>query len=204
MTIKTGKKTLGLRTISPSKPHSPRTPNPPVQAISLLEQKSKKLVDIPASLSGKKTKSKDQRKPIVNPSMTSIFLDPTPKNLQEVIQQDFPTIPTNRRGSNQFDKGSFRKSTRTTREKLYTEPLPTSDPIQVSANLESPHKRLKEVSVNELEPQRKTKSEPISPYQPPITPTSPMPTPDPKNGLAQILRMMDLPHVSKDLSLPLR
>jgi hypothetical protein len=32
-----------------------------------------------------------------------------------------------------------------------------------------------------LEPQRKTKSEPTSPYQPPITPTSPMPTLDPKN-----------------------
>jgi predicted RNase H-like nuclease (RuvC/YqgF family) len=35
--------------------------------------------------------------------------------------------------------------------------------------------------VDGLEPQRKTKSEPTSPYQAPITPTSPMPTLDPKN-----------------------
>jgi len=61
LTIKARKNTLYLRTISPSKPHSPRTPNPPTQAIYLSEQKSKKLVDIPASSSGKKTK-----KPIVN------------------------------------------------------------------------------------------------------------------------------------------
>jgi hypothetical protein len=61
--------------------------------------------------------------------------------------------------------------------------MPTSDPIQVSFDLESPHKRHREVSVNELEPQIKTKSEPTSPYQPPITPTSPMPTPDPKNDI---------------------
>jgi hypothetical protein len=180
LTIKTGKKTLGLRTISPSKPRSPRTPNPPAQTISLPEQ-FKKLVDTPASSSGKKTKSKDQRKPIANLQMPSISLDPTPKNLQEVIQQDFPIVPTNRRGANRFDKGPFRKSTQSTREKPYAKPLPTSDPIQVSSDLESPHKRLREVSVNELEPQRKTKSEPTSPYQPPITPTSPMPTPDPKN-----------------------
>jgi hypothetical protein len=83
LTIKTSRKTLDLRTISPSKPHSPRTPNPPAQAISLPEKKSKKLVDIPASSSGKKTK-----KPIVNLHMPSISLDPTPKKLQEVIQQD--------------------------------------------------------------------------------------------------------------------
>jgi hypothetical protein len=51
----------------------------------------------------------------------------------------------------------------------------------VSSDLESPHKRLREVSADELKPQRKTKSEPTSPHQPPITPTSQMPTPDPKN-----------------------
>jgi hypothetical protein len=37
------------------------------------------------------------------------------------------------------------------------------------------------VSIDELKPQRKTKYEPTSPHQPPITPTSQMPTPDPKN-----------------------
>jgi hypothetical protein len=37
------------------------------------------------------------------------------------------------------------------------------------------------VSAYELEPHRKTKSEPTSHHQPPITPTSQMPTPDPKN-----------------------
>jgi hypothetical protein len=180
LTIKTGKKTLGLRTISPSKPRSPSTPNPPAQTISLQEQ-FKKFVETPVSSSGKKTNSKDQRKPIANLQMPSISLDPTPKNLQEVIQQDFPTVPTNRRGANRFDKGPFRKSTWSTREKSYAKPLPTLDPIQVSFDLESPYKTLREVSANELEPQRKTKSEPTSPYQPPINPTSPMPTPDPKN-----------------------
>jgi hypothetical protein len=113
--------------------------------------------------------------------MPSISLDPTPKKLQEVIQQDFPTVPTNRRGANRFNRGPFRKSTQSTRGKPYAKPLTTSDPIQVSSDLESPHKRLREVSADELKPQRKTKSEPTSPHQPPITPTSQMPTPDPKN-----------------------
>jgi hypothetical protein len=52
----------------------------------------------------------------------------------------------------------------------------------VSSDLESPHKRLREVFVDGLEPLRKTKSEPTSPYQSPITPTSPMPTLDPKTN----------------------
>jgi hypothetical protein len=99
LTIKTGKKTLGLRTISPSKTHSLRTPNPLSQTISLLEQ-FKKIFDTPTSSSGKKIKSKDQRKPIANLQMPSISLDPTPKNLQEVIQQDFPIVPINKRGDN--------------------------------------------------------------------------------------------------------
>ena len=59
--------------------------------------------------------------------------------------------------------------------------MPTSDPIQVSFDLESPHKRLREVSADGLEPLRKTKSEPTSSYQSPITPTSSIPTIDPKN-----------------------
>jgi hypothetical protein len=104
--IKIGKKPLGLRNISPSKPRFPRTPNPPAQTIYLLEQ-SKKIFDTPASSSGKKIKSKDQRNPIGNPLMPSISLDPTPKNIQEVIQQHLPLVPTNRRGSNRFNKGPF-------------------------------------------------------------------------------------------------
>jgi hypothetical protein len=178
--IKTGKKPLGIRTVSPSKPRSLRTPNPLAQTISLPE-KYKNIFETPASSSGKKTKSKDQKKPIVNPPMPSISLDPTPKNIQEVIQQDFPIVPTNMRGANRFGKGPFRKSSQSTRTKPYAKPLHASDPIQVSFDLESPHKRLREVSADGLEPQRKTKSKPTSPYQSPITPTSPMPTLDPKN-----------------------
>jgi hypothetical protein len=156
--------------------HPPKTPNPPAQAIYLPEQKSKNLVETPATSLGKKTK-----KPIVNLQMPSISLDPTPKKLQEVIQQDFPTVPTNRRGANQSHRGVLRKSTYNPRGKPYSKPLTTWDPIQVSSDLESPHKILREVSANELKPQRKTKSKPTSPHQPPITPTSQMPTPDPKN-----------------------
>jgi hypothetical protein len=37
--IKTSKKTFYLRTISPSKPHSLKTPNPPAQAIYLPDPK---------------------------------------------------------------------------------------------------------------------------------------------------------------------
>jgi hypothetical protein len=179
MTIRTRKKPLSLKTISPSKPHSPRTPNPLAQTLSFPEQ-YKNLVDIPTSSSCKKTKRNDQNKPIVNPPMPSISLDPTPKNIQDIIQQDFPIIATNRRGANRFGKGPFRKSTWSTRTKPYSKPMPASDPIQVSSDIEIPYKRLREVSTDGLEPLRKTKSEPTSPYQSPITPTSPMPTLDPK------------------------
>jgi hypothetical protein len=75
-------------------------------------------------------------------------------------------------------------------------PPTTSDPIQVSSDLESPHKRLREVSAEELEPHRKTKSEPTSPHKPPVTPTSQMPT--------QILKLIDFLHLSRDPSPPLR
>jgi hypothetical protein len=152
-----------------------KTPNPLSQAISLPEQKSNKLVETPAASSGKKT-----NKPIANPQMPSTSLDPTPKNIQEVIQQDFPAVPTNRRGVNRFNRGPFQKSTWRKRGKPYEKTLTTSDPIQVSSDLESPHKRLREVSIDELEPHRRTKYEPTSPYKPPITPTSQMPTLDPK------------------------
>jgi hypothetical protein len=142
LTVKTGKKPLSLKTISPSKPHSPRTPNSLAQTLSLPEQ-YQKLVDIPTSSLGKKTKNKDQKKHIVDPSMHSFSLDPTPKNPQEVMQQDFPIIATNKRGANQFGKGPFRKSTRNIRTKPYAKPPPALDPIQVSSNLESPHKKLR-------------------------------------------------------------
>jgi hypothetical protein len=98
ITIKTSNKTLDLGTVTPSKPHSLKTPNPPTQAISLLEQKTKKLIDTLAASSRKKTK-----KPIDNSPMPSTSIDPAPKKLQEEIQQDFLVVPTNRRGS-------FRKS----------------------------------------------------------------------------------------------
>ena len=104
LTIKTSKKTLDLGTVTPSKSHSPKTPNPLAQAISLPKQKTKtkELVDTPAVSLGKKTK-----KPIDNPPNPSTSIDPTPKKLQEVIQQDFRVVPTNRRGANQFNKGPF-------------------------------------------------------------------------------------------------
>jgi hypothetical protein len=102
--VKTSKKTLDLGTVTPSKPHSLKTPNPPTQAISLPEQKTKtkELVDTPAVSSGKKT-----MKPIDNPQNPSTSIDPAPKKLQEVIQQDFSVIPTNRRGANRFNRGYF-------------------------------------------------------------------------------------------------
>jgi len=102
--IKTRKKTLYLGTVTPSKPHSLKTPNPPTQAISLPEQKTKtkELVDTPAVSSGKNT-----MKPIDNPPNPSTSIDPAPKKVQEVIQQDLSVIPTNRRGDNRFSRGYF-------------------------------------------------------------------------------------------------
>jgi hypothetical protein len=80
LTVKTNKNPLSLKTISPSKPRSPRTLNPLAQTLSFPEQ-YQNLVDIPISSSGKKTKRKDQKKPIVDPPMPSLSLNPTPKNL---------------------------------------------------------------------------------------------------------------------------
>jgi hypothetical protein len=155
-----------------------KTPNPPTQAIPLPEQKTKKLVDTPAASSEKKTK-----KPIDNSPMPSTSIDPAPQKLQEVIQQDFPIVPTNRRGANRFKRGYFQKSAHNTRGNPYEKPPSTSDPIQVSFDLEIPHKRLREVSAEELDPDREAKYEPISPHKPPINLTSQMPTPDPNVGL---------------------
>jgi hypothetical protein len=50
----------------------------------------------------------------------------------------------------------------------------------VSSDLESHHKKPREVFAYGLEPLSKTKSKPTSPYRSPITPTSLMPTLDPK------------------------
>jgi hypothetical protein len=103
LTIKTSNKTLDLGTVTPPKPYSPKTSNPPTQAIPLPGQKFKKIFDTLAASSGKKTK-----KLIANPLMPSTSNDTEPKNIQEVIQQDFPTIPTNRRGgANGFNRGYF-------------------------------------------------------------------------------------------------
>jgi hypothetical protein len=116
LTVKTRKMPLILKTISPSKPCSLRTPNSLAQTLSFPEQ-YQKLVDIHTSSSHKKTKRKDQKKPIVDPPMPSLSLDPTPKILQEVMQKYFPIIPTNKRGANRFGKGPFQKSTQNTRTK---------------------------------------------------------------------------------------
>jgi hypothetical protein len=95
LTIKTSKKTLYLGTVTPPKPHSMKTPNPPMQAIPLPDQNSKKVFDTAAASSGKKTK-----KPISNPRMPSTSNDTVPKKPQEVIQKDLVAVPTNRRGAN--------------------------------------------------------------------------------------------------------
>jgi ribosome-associated translation inhibitor RaiA len=64
----------------------------------------------------------------------------------------------------------------------------------VSFDLEIPHTRPREVSVDGLEPLIKTKSKPTSPYLSPITPTSPMPTLDPKTDrLSTSLKGSKLP-----------
>jgi hypothetical protein len=84
LTVKTSKKSIDLGTVTPSKPHSPKTPNPPTQTISLSEQKAKKIVDSPAASSGKKTKN-----PIDNSPFPSTPIDPQPKKLQDAFQQDF-------------------------------------------------------------------------------------------------------------------
>jgi hypothetical protein len=86
LTVKTSKKPLSIKTISPSKPHSPRTPNSIAQTLSFPEQ-YQNLVGIHTSSSGKRTKRKYQKNRIFYPPMPSLSLDPTPKNLQEVMQQ---------------------------------------------------------------------------------------------------------------------
>jgi hypothetical protein len=112
--------------------------------------------------------------------MPSIYIDPTPKKLQEVIQQDFLIVPTNRRGDNRFKRGSFQKSTWNASGKSNVKHLGTSDPIQVSSDIESPTKGLGKCLQKNWSLIEKKKSEPISPHKPLVTPTSQMPTSDPK------------------------
>jgi hypothetical protein len=100
--VKTGKKSLYLGIVTPSKPHSPKTPNPPTQTIFLSEQKAKKFVDSFAASLGKKTKN-----PIDNSLIPLTPIDPKPKMLQEAIQQDFPLLHMNRRGANRFKRAYF-------------------------------------------------------------------------------------------------
>jgi hypothetical protein len=54
LTVKTIKKSLDFGVVTPSKPDSPKTPNPPTQTISLSEQKTKKIVDSSSTSSRKK------------------------------------------------------------------------------------------------------------------------------------------------------
>jgi hypothetical protein len=106
LTVKTNKRSVDSGVVTPSKPHSPKTPNPPTQTISLSDQKAKKIIDSPAASSGKKIKN-----PADNSPFPSTPVDPQPKKLQDAFQQDFPSVPTKRRGANRFKGESFRRST---------------------------------------------------------------------------------------------
>jgi hypothetical protein len=108
--------------------------------------------------------------------MPSTSIDTTPKKLQEAIQQDFLIVHTNRRGANRFKGGYFQKITRNTSGKPNIKHPSTLDLIQVSSDLKIPHKILREVSAEELEPHREEKYESIPPHKPFVNPTSYMPT----------------------------
>jgi hypothetical protein len=95
LTVKTSKKPLSLKTISPSKPHSPRTPNTFSQTLSLPEQ-YQKLVDILTSSLGKKTNSKDQKKPIVDPQCLHSLLILHLKRSKKECNKSFPSFPQTR------------------------------------------------------------------------------------------------------------
>jgi hypothetical protein len=102
LTVKTSKGSIDLGVVTPSKPHSPNTPSPPTQTIFMSEKKAKKIVDSPVASSGKKTKKHVDKSP-----MPSTRIDPQPKKLQDSFQQDFPSVPINRRGANRFKEESF-------------------------------------------------------------------------------------------------
>jgi hypothetical protein len=178
LTVKTSKKPIDPGTVTPPNPHSPKTPNPPVQTISLSDKKSKKTIDSPISSSGKKVK-----KPTDDSQLPPTPIDSKPKKLQDSFHQDFPLVPTKRRGANRFKGKSFRRSTRSTSGKSNIKPPSTSDPIQLSSDHESPHKKLKEDSAEESKPDKEIKSELITPSLPQkdiVTPSSQIPTPSSK------------------------
>jgi hypothetical protein len=178
LTVKTRKRLVDSGVVTPPKPHSPKTPNPPVQTISLSDKKAKKIIDSPAASSGKKIKN-----PVDNSPLPSTPIDSKPKKLQDAFHQYFPSVPTKRRGANRFKGKSFRRSTRSMSGKPNIKPPSTSDPIQLSFDHESPHKRLKEVSAEESKPDKEVKYEPITPSLPHkniVTPSSQMPTPSSK------------------------
>jgi hypothetical protein len=115
--------------------------------------------------------------------LPSTPIDSQPKKLQDAFHQDFPSVPTKRRGANRFKGESFRRSTRSMSGKPNIKPPSTSDPIQLSSDHESPHKRLREVSAEESKPDKEVKYEPITPSLPHkniVTPSSQMPTPSSK------------------------
>jgi hypothetical protein len=54
--VKTSKKSIDSGTVTPPNPHSPKTPNHPIQTISLSDKNSKKIIDSPVASSSKKIK----------------------------------------------------------------------------------------------------------------------------------------------------
>jgi hypothetical protein len=74
-------------------------------------------------------------------------------------------------GSNHFKGEYFRRSTRSASGKPNVKPPSTSDPIQVSSDHESPHKRLREFSREEFDPDKEVKYEPIPSHKNFFTPT---------------------------------
>jgi hypothetical protein len=171
LTVKTSKRSVDLGVFTPYNPFSLNTPNPPTQTISLSNQKAKKIVDSPAASSGKKIK-----KTIDNSPFPSTPIDPQLKKLQDAFQKDFPLVPTNRRESNRFKGESFGRSTWSTSGKSNVKPPKTLDPIQLSYDHEIPHKRLIEYFVEEIEPDKEVKYEPILSHKNSLTPSSQMTT----------------------------
>jgi hypothetical protein len=49
LTVKIRKRSVDSGVFTPPKPHSPKTPKPPVQTISLSDKKAKKIIDSPAA-----------------------------------------------------------------------------------------------------------------------------------------------------------
>ena len=143
MIVKTKKKSIDLGIANPYKLHSPKTPNPPVNYIPSFAKKAKK--------------------PIVDPQLSTTPIGYKQKKMHDSFHHYFPPIPTRRRGANRFKGKPFRRSTRSIIGKSNTNPPITLDPIQLSFDHESPHKKLKEDSAGESKPAKETKSEPVTP-----------------------------------------